>query len=87
MKKVKMGMGSSGESEHYLTSCMQMTWLCGKSEEELKAMMGCFVEVCSTGMKVNAGKKSKMMVLNREKGLQCEVSVDGVLLEHVPKFN
>ena len=26
------------------------------------------------------------MVLNGEKGLKCEVSVDGVQLEHVPKF-
>ena len=34
------------------------------------------------GLKVNAGK-SKVMVLNRELGLECEVHVDGILLEHV----
>ena len=36
-------------------------------------------------MKVNA-YKSKVMVLNGEKGLECEVSADGVRLEHVSEF-
>ena len=36
-------------------------------------------------MKVNTGK-SKVMVLNGEKGLVCEFSVDGVQLEHVSEF-
>ena len=48
--------------------------------------MGRFVEVCGRrGLKVNAGK-SKVMVMNGEEGLECEVHVDGVLLEHVSEF-
>ena len=40
-------------------------------------------EVCSRkGLKVNKGK-SKVMVMNEEEGLECEVSVDRVRLEHV----
>ena len=35
--------------------------------------------------KVNTGK-SKVMVLNGEKGLECEVHVDGIRLEHVSEF-
>ena len=35
--------------------------------------------------KVNAGK-SKMMVLNGEEGLECEVHGDGICLEHVSEF-
>ena len=37
------------------------------------------------GLKVNVGK-SKVMVLNGEEGLECEVHVDGIRLEHVSKF-
>ena len=38
--------------------------LCGESEEDLRAMVGQFVEVCRRrGLKVSAGK-SKVMVLN-----------------------
>ena len=37
------------------------------------------------GLKVNAGK-SKVMVLNGEGGLECEVRVDGIRLEHVSYF-
>ena len=48
--------------------------------------MGRFVEVCrGKSMKVNASK-SKMMVLGGEKGLECEVCVDGIHIEHVSKF-
>ena len=36
-------------------------------------------------MKVNAGK-SKVMVLNGEEGLDCEVRVDGIHLDHVSEF-
>ena len=37
--------------------------------------------MCSSrGLKVNVGK-SKVMVLNREEGLECEV--DGICLDHV----
>ena len=35
--------------------------------------------------KVNAGM-SKVMVMNGEQGLECEVHVDGIRLEHVSEF-
>ena len=45
-----------------------------------------FAEVCRRrGMKGNAGK-SKVMVLNREEGLECEAHADGIRLEHVSEF-
>ena len=60
--------------------------LCGESEEELREMVGRFAEMCRRrGLKVNAGK-SKVMLLNGEDGLECEVHVDGVHLEHVSEF-
>ena len=37
------------------------------------------------GLKVNAGK-SKVIVLGGEEGLDCEVCVDGIRLEHVSQF-
>ena len=63
-----------GEIKDCLASCMQMTWfLCGKSEEDLRIMVGQFAEVCRRRrLKVNASK-SKVMVLNGEEGLECEV--------------
>ena len=37
--------------------------LCGESEEDLRAMVGCFVEVCKgRGLNVNASE-SKVMLL------------------------
>ena len=52
--------------------------LCGESEEDLREMVGRFVEVCrKRGLKVHAGK-SKVMVLNGEEGLRCEVYLDGI---------
>ena len=43
--------------------------LCGESEEDLRAMVGRFVEMWrKKALKVNAGK-SKVMVLNGEEGL------------------
>ena len=40
--------------------------LCGKSEEDLWVMVGCFVEMCRRrGLKVNAGK-TKVIVLGGE---------------------
>ena len=30
--------------------------------------------------------KSKVMVLNREDGLECEVHLDGIHLEHISEF-
>ena len=60
--------------------------LCGKSEEDLRAMVGRFAEVYRRrGLKVNAGK-SNVMVLNREEGLECEVCIDGMRLENVLEF-
>ena len=48
--------------------------------------MGRFVNVCRRkDLKVNAGK-SKVIVLNREEGLECEVYVDGIPLEHESEF-
>ena len=42
--------------------------LCGESEEDLKVMVGCFVDLCRRrGLKVNASK-SKVRVLVGEKG-------------------
>ena len=44
--------------------------LYGGSDEDLKVMMGHFVEVCRRrGQKVNAGK-SKAMMLGEEEGLE-----------------
>ena len=54
--------------------------LCGESEEYLTAMVGRFAEVCrNKGLKVNASK-SKVMVLNGEVRLECEVHVDVIRL-------
>ena len=49
--------------------------LCG---EDLRAMLKWFVEVCRRrGLKVNGGK-SKVMILNGEERLECEVHVDEI---------
>ena len=49
-------------------------------------MVGRFAGMCrSRGLKVNAGK-SKVMVLNEEKGLECEIRLHGIHLEHVSEF-
>ena len=54
-----------------------MLVLCAESEEDLKVMVGHFVEVCKRkGPKVNTGK-SKVMMLGEE-GLECEIPVDGM---------
>ena len=60
--------------------------LCSESsEEDRRAMLGRFVEVCRRReLKVNAGK-SKVMVMNGEEGLDYEVHVDVVRVEHVSK--
>ena len=60
--------------------------LCGESEEDLRAMVGRFAEVRRRkGLKVNAGK-SKVMVQGGEEGLEYEVCVDDIRLEHVSEF-
>ena len=61
-------------------------FLCDESEKDLRAIVGCFVEICrSRDLKVNVGK-NKLMLLNREDELDFEVSVDGIQLEHVSEF-
>ena len=60
--------------------------LCSESEEELRAMLEQLVEVCRRrGLKVNGGK-SKVIVINGEEGLECQVHIDGIHLEHVLEF-
>ena len=60
--------------------------LCCESEEDLRAMVGRFVEVCRRrGLEVNASKR-KVIVMNGEERLECEVHVDGIRLEHVSEF-
>ena len=80
--KLKMGIGRRGRNRDYPDSCMQMTLFCVTSQRDLRAMVGSFVEVCRSGLKVNAGK-SKVMVLGGEEGLEYEVWVGGIQLEHV----
>ena len=59
---------------------------CGESEEDLRTVVGCFVEMCKRrGLKVNAGKSS-LMVLGGEDGLECEICVNGMRLEYVSEF-
>ena len=60
--------------------------LCGESKEDLRTMVVRFVEVCRRrGLKINAGK-CKVMMLNGEEGMECEVCVDGIRLENVSTF-
>ena len=60
--------------------------LCGELDEDLREMVGWLAEVCRRrGPKVGAGK-SKVMALNREEGLECEVHVDRIYLDHVSEF-
>ena len=49
--------------------------LCGELEESLRPMVGSFVEECRR-RDLNVKSKSKVMVLNGEKGLECEVCID-----------
>ena len=61
--------------------------LCGELEEDLRVMVGQFVEVCRRrGLKVNIGK-SKVMILNGEEGLESKVHVDGIRLGLVSELN
>ena len=58
-------------------------FLCGMSEENLRVMVRRFAEVCKRReLKIYAGK-SKVMVLNEEEGLECEVHVDAIRIEHI----
>ena len=51
--------------------------LCGQSEEDLRPIVGRFVEVCRRrGLKVDAGKR-KVIVLSGEERLDCEFTQMG----------
>ena len=85
MKDVKMEMGRRGvrfqeeEREWRLPGLLYADHLvlCGELQEDLRAMVGHFVNVCTRrSLKVNAGK-SKVMVLGGEGG-ECKVCEDGM---------
>ena len=78
IKEVKMGMGKMVASflenrrEWRLLGLLYADdlVLCDESEENLRVMVGRFAEVCKRrGLKVSA-RKSKVMVLNGEEGLE-----------------
>ena len=52
--------------------------LCGESEEDLRAIVGRFDEVCRRKAPKVDASKSKVMVLNGEDELVCEAHVDGI---------
>ena len=94
MKEVKIGIGRMGvrflvEGRKWRLSGLLYAGdlvLYSELEEDLKVMVGHFVEVYRRrGLKVNAGK-SKVMVLGWEEGLGCEISVDELQLEQVFEF-
>ena len=59
----------------------------GESEKDLRAMVVHFVKVCRRrGLKLNDAGKKKAMVLNGEEGLECEVCVGGIRLDHISEF-
>ena len=77
-------MGESGDCPGLLY--VDDLVLCDELEEDLRVMVGRFAEVCKVGgLKVNAGK-SKVMVLEGEERLECEVHVNGIRLQYVSKF-
>ena len=60
--------------------------LCSEWEEDLRVIVRRFVEVVRRrGLKFNAGE-SKVMLLNEEEVLECEVYVDEIRLELVLEF-
>ena len=76
IEEVQMRMGRRGvrfleEGREWRLPCLLyaddlVLVLCGEFEEDLRVMVGCFVEVCRRGLKVNEGK-SKVMVLGGER--------------------
>ena len=94
MKEVKMGMGK-GEvrfqeegREWGLPVLLYADDLvfCGELEEDMRPMVGRFVEMSRRrGLKANASK-SKVMVLGGEEGLECKVCVDRMRLEYMSEF-
>ena len=94
MKELKMGMERRGmrfleEAREWRLPGLLYVYvfvLCDDSVEDLRTMMGRFVEVYRRrDLKVNAGK-NKVMILNAKEGLECEVSVDWIQLEHMSEF-
>ena len=87
IKEVKVGMRSMmgvrfmEERKVWILPCILHAddlVLCGESEEDLKVMVECFVEMCRRkGLKVNADK-GKVIVLGRKEGLECKIHVDGI---------
>ena len=60
--------------------------MCGESEEDLRAIVERFAEMYRRrGLKLNTCK-SKVMMLDGEEGLECEVFADGIRLEHFSEF-
>ena len=60
--------------------------MCGVSEEDLRAMVGRFVEVSRRkSLKANCDK-SIGMLLNGEKGLKFELYTYRILMEYVSEF-
>ena len=60
---------------------MEMTWFCVASQKKIKMMVGHLVGVCRRkGLKVNADM-TKVMVLQREEGLEHKFCVNGTQLE------
>ena len=56
-------------------------------ENQLKVLIYMYGVCRRRGLKVNAGRgKMKVMTLNREEGLECEVHVDGIRFEQVSDF-
>ena len=52
----------------------------------MRAILGRFAEVCRRrGLKVNASK-SKVMMFGGEEGLEYDVCIDRICLEHVSEF-
>ena len=84
MKELKIGMGRRGERRLSRFSYADDGFMWRVRGRPTK--IGHFVEVCSRkGLKVNA-VKSKVMVLDGEEGLECEVCVDGIRLEYISEF-
>ena len=60
--------------------------LYGESKEDLRVRVIRFAEVCRRRRLKFNGVKSKEMVMNGEEGLEYEVHIDGICLEHVSEF-
>ena len=61
-------------------------FLCDESEEDLRVMVWYFAEVYRRiGLEVNA-VKNKVTVLRGSEGLEYEVCINGICLDHVSEF-